>query len=335
MGPAKVKVDINYIAMKLNMAKSSVSKALNDRPGVSEATKEKVRKFTSKLNYTPDRFAQALKMKKSKLLGVVMHEMENGFFVDIVKSVTREAQKNGYQAVFACTEASAENEAAIIDDFISRYIEGLIIFPPCIGETSSSLKNLNVHENPFVIVDNYLPGIDAPFIGTDFEDGGYIATKYLLENGHKNIAAVLGQPKLVSTHERLSGYSKALTEAGISFKEQYVRYGSHTAESGQQNTEDLLKAFPEITAIFSANPAISEGAAKATTALGRKIPDDISLVDFGGDRFTAVNQKTEIIGQTATRCLIRLINGDKIPERTIIKPEIIDRNSVREYKESL
>ena len=97
----------------------------------------------------------------------------------------------------------------------------------------------------------YLPGIDAPFIGTDFEDGGYIATKYLLENGHKNIAAVLGQPKLVSTHERLSGYSKALKEAGISFKEQYVRYGSHTAESGQQNTENLLKAFPEITAIFS------------------------------------------------------------------------------------
>lgn len=331
MGPAKVKVDINYIAMKLKMAKSTVSKALNDRSDVSEATKEKVRKFTKKLNYTPDRFAQALNLKKSNLIGVIMHEMKHEFFVEIARSVTREAQKNGCQAVFASAEGSSENEATIIDDFISRYIDGLIIIP-CIGGNPSYLKKLDVKEKPFVIVDNFIAGVDAPFVGTDFEEGGHIATKYLIEHGHKNIALILGQRELSSTPERLSGYTRALKEVGIPLKDQYIRYGNYTTESGQSLAETLLKKSPEITAILCANTDLSDGAAKGITALGKKISDDISLMDFGGTYFTAVNQKNEEIGQIATQSLFRLINGEKISEKIIIKPEIINRNSVNEYR---
>ena len=331
MGSAKVKVDINYIAMKLKMAKSTVSKALNDRPDVSEATKEKVRKFTAKLNYTPDRFAQALRMKKSKLIGVIMHEMKHEFFVEIARSVTKEAQKNGYQAVFASAEGNPENESAIIDDFISRYIEGLIIIP-CIGGTPSNLKKLDLHENPFIIVDNYVPGIDAPFVGTDFEEGGYIAAKYLIENGHKNIALLLGHEELTSTPERLSGYAKALEETGIPFRKQYIRYGNYSSESGQQHTENLLMKYPDITAIICANTDLSEGAAKGIAGLGKKIPDDISLMDFGGTRFTSVNQKDELIGQTAAQTIFRIMAGECITDKIIIKPEIINRNSIKGIK---
>jgi len=328
MGQAKVKVDINYIAMKLKMASSTVSKALNDRPDVSEATKEKVRKFARKLNYTPDRFAQAMRLKKSGLIGVIMHEMKHEFFVEIARSVTREAQQNGYQAIFASSEGDPENESAIIEDCSRRYIDGLIIIP-CIGGDLSHLRNLDVKENPFVIVDNYVPGINAPFVGTDFEEGGYIATKHLLESGHKNIAFILGQKELPSTSERLAGYAKALKEAGVPLKKQYVRYGKYSSESGQENTKNILKTSPEITAVLCANTDLSEGAAKAITAIGRKIPDDISLMDFGGIHFTAVNQKNETIGQTAAQTIFRLINGEKITDKIIIKPEIADRDSIK------
>ena len=326
MGPIKVKVDINYIAMKLKMARSTVSKALNDRLDVSEATKEKVRKFTKKLNYTPDRFAQAMRLKKSGLIGVIMHEMKHEFFVEIARSVTREAQKNGYQAVFASSEGDTGNESAIVNDCCRRYIDGLIIIP-CIGGDFSHLKNLDVKENLFVIVDNYVPGIDAPFVGTDFDEGGYIATTYLLKNGHKNIALILGQKELSSTSERLLGYARALKEACVPLKEQYVRYGRYSPESGQENINNLLKASPEITAVLCANTDLSEGAAQGIAELGRKIPGDISMMDFGGTRFTAVNQKNETIGQTAAQTIFRLINGEKITGKIIIKPEIVERNS--------
>lgn len=331
MSPAKVKVDINYIAMKLKMAKSTVSKALNNRADVSEATKEKVRKFTQKLNYTPDRFAQALKMKKSSLIGVVMHEMKHEFFVEIARSVTREAQKNGYQAVFASAEASPENELAIIDDFISRYLEGLIIIP-CIGENASHLKKLDVNETPFVIVDNFVEGIEAPFIGTDFEEGGYLAAKYLIEKGHKNIGFLLGPENIPSTPERLAGYQKALKEKNIAVKEQYIKYGDYSTGCGEKKSHYLLDRFPEITAILCANTDLSEGAAKGITASGRKIYDDISLMDFGGTYFSSVNQKNEEIGARAAQTIFRLIAEEQINEKIIISPEIIDRNSVKDIK---
>ncbi|MFA6714865.1 MAG: LacI family DNA-binding transcriptional regulator [Victivallales bacterium] len=328
MKKAMVKVDIEYIAMKLRMAKSTVSKALNGRPDVSDKTRERVRKFARKLNYTPDRFAQALKMKKSNLVGIIMHEMRHDFFVEIARGVTMEAQRNGYQAVFASSEGSTENEAALIDDFIGRYIDGLVIIP-CIGEDASHLEELAAGSHPCVIVDNYIEGLDIPFVGTDFEEGGYIAAKFLLENGHKNIGFILGRKELSSTPERLAGYERALTEAGIGFRTQYVRYGGYSVESGQKNAEILLRDFPEVDAILCANADLSEGAAKAVFDAGRNIPEDISLMDFGGSRFTAVNQKNEKIGKTAVDTLFNIFNREKISAKVIIKPEITDRNSVR------
>ncbi|MDD5727585.1 MAG: substrate-binding domain-containing protein, partial [Victivallales bacterium] len=256
-------------------------------------------------------------MKKSNLIGVVMHEMRHDFFVEIARGVTIETQLNGYQAVFASSESSGTNEAAIIDDLVSRYIDGLIIIP-CIGEDASHLWELAEERHPCIIVDNYIEGIDIPFVGTDFEEGGYIATKYLLENGHKNIGLILGQLELSSTPERLNGYKRALAGAGIGFEKQYVRYGNYSVVNGQNNAKAFLQDFPEITAILCANTDLSEGAAKAIADSGRKMPEDISLMDFGGSRFTAVNQKNEEIGQTAVKTLLHIFNGEKIPDKIII-----------------
>lgn len=338
MGPAKVKVDINYLAMKLKMSSATVSKALNDRPDVSEATKKKVISFARKLNYVPDRFARSLRLKKSSLIGVIMHEMKHEFFVEIARSVTREAQKNGYQAVFASSEGATEHEKTIIDDFISRYIEGLLIFP-CAGSDLSRVRELNTLEIPFVTVDNRLPELNAPFVGTDFAEGGYLGTKYLIEHRHKNIALMLGQKELNSTPERLSGYRRALQEYSLPAREQYVCYlpeyvnsETYTAETSRQQAENLLKIFPEITAFFCANADLAEGAAKGIMNSGKKLPDDISLMDFGGSRFTSLNQKSGKIGELAVHSLFNLINGKKTAEKTLVKPEIVDRHSVINLK---
>ncbi|MFA6713822.1 MAG: LacI family DNA-binding transcriptional regulator [Victivallaceae bacterium] len=328
MKKAMVKVDMGYIAMKLGMSKATVSKAINGRPDVGEKTREKVLRFARKFNYTPDRFAQALKMKKSNLIGIIMHEMRHDFFVEIARGITSEAQRNGYQAVFASSEGSTKNEAALIDDFIGRYIDGLVIIP-CIGEDASHLEELAADNYPCVIVDNYIEGLDIPFVGTDFEEGGYIAAKFLLENGHRNIGFILGRKELSSTPERLAGYERALTEAGIEFRTQYVRFGSYSVESGQKNAEILLRDFPEVDAILCANADLSEGAAKAVSDAGKNIPEDISLMDFGGSRFTAVNQENEEIGKTAVNTLLNIFNREKIIGEIIINPRITDRDSVR------
>ena len=321
MKKAMVKVDIEYIAMKTGDVQIHSFKSIERTPGTSvrktrKKSKEILRK---KLNYTPDRFAQALKMKKSNLIGVVMHEMRHDFFVEIARGITCEAQQNGYQAVFASSEGSTTNEAAIIDDLISRYIDGLIIIP-CIGEDASHLEELAADSHPCVIVDNYIGELNIPFVGTDFEEGGYIATKFLFENGHENIGLILGLPELSSTAERLAGYKKAFTEAGIEFRPQYVRYGNYSAESGRSNAEVLLRDFPETTAILCANTDLSEGAAEAIATAGKKMPEDISLMDFGGAHFTAVDQKNEEIGERAVKTLLHIFNQEEILRRLLSDP---------------
>jgi LacI family transcriptional regulator len=334
MRKSMVKVDIDYIAMKMGMSKSTVSKALNDRADVSEKTKEKVRKFAKKLNYTPDRFAQALKMKKSNLIGIIMHEMRHEFFVEIARGITREAQKNGYQAVFSSSEGSSKNEAAIIDDLIGRYIDGLIIIP-CIGGDASHLKELSAESHPCVIVDNFIEDANIPFIGTDFEEGGYIATKYLIEKGHSNIGIILGKENLKSTPERLAGCQKAFKEAGLKYKKELVAYGDYSMESGKKNVMRLLKNFPETSAMLCANTDISEGAWQGIMDSRKRMPDEISLMDFGGARFTAVDQMNEKIGQNAVQTLLRIFENKEIPEKKIIKPQIVDRNTVRSLPANL
>jgi LacI family transcriptional regulator len=309
------------------LSKSTVSKALNGRSDVSEKTLKKVRSFAEKLNYTPNRLAQALKMKKSNLIGVVMHEMRHDFFVDIAHSITKEARQNGYQAIFASSDGSAKNEVAIIGDLVSRYIDGLIIIP-CLGENAFHLHELAKEDYPCVIVDNYIEGLDIPFVGTDFKEGGYLATRLLLENGHRNIAFILGQQKLSSTPERIAGYQHALQEENIPLKEEHVKYGSYTAESGYAHAKALLRESPEITAILCANTDLSEGVSKAITESGREIPRDISLMDFGGVYFSAVDQQNEKIGQMATQMLLKQINGEEVARKTLISPTMINRKSV-------
>jgi LacI family purine nucleotide synthesis repressor len=181
-------------------------------------------------------------------------------------------------------------------------------------------------------VDNFIPGVNAPFTGTNFEEGGYIAAKYLIERGHKHIALALGPKDLSSTPERLAGIERALKESGLPLDGRLIRHGDYTPDVGRQMTEDLLKNNPGVTAVLCANTDLSEGAAAALAALGKKIPDDISLMDFGGDRFTAVNQKNDEIGQTAAKTLLKLMTGEKITGKIIITPGIISRNSVKEMK---
>ncbi|MDD5599405.1 MAG: LacI family DNA-binding transcriptional regulator [Victivallaceae bacterium] len=327
----KDKIDISYLAKALGLANSTVSKALNDRPGASAATKEKVEKLVRKLNYTPNHFAKALKMNKSNLIAFVMPEMGCEFFTDIAKSIVQESKRQNYHAIFTSSENSPEEEIAIIKDIFNRHIDGLIVMP-CVGCLSAELKEV-LEYRPCVIIDNYIREINVPFVGTDFEEGIYLATRSLIENGHRKTGLILGPQNLYSTAERFDGYKKALKAENCKMNNAYVKYGPYTSTSGKDNAKLLLRQFPEITALLCSNIELAKGAAQGIAELGLKIPEDISLVGFGGGSFTAVDQKNEEIGQIAAQTLFRIIDGEKINTKIIVKPEIVNRNTVRNLKQ--
>ncbi len=321
------KISIDDVAERLGVAKSTISKALNDRPDVSKKTKGKVRKLVAELGYKPDRLAQAFSSGKTRLIGVVIPVMKYGFFVNIARSVTNEAKKNGYRAIFDSSDEIAKHEVEIVNDYIERGIDGLII-APCIKGSSPSLKKLVKKEYPFVVIDRYINGIRAPFVGTDFEGGAYKATKYLINLGHRKIAYLGGHSFIPASRERINGFKRALAEAGINVKENLIIQGEYDSEDAKKNLRILMKTANDITAIVCANPDISTGVYEELIKKEIKVPADISLIDFGNTGFfTSVDQKTEEIGRIAVRTLFDIMKGEKSSEKIIVDTELIVRDS--------
>lgn len=328
---SKDKIDISYIAKRLGMASSTVSKALNNRPGASAATRAKVERLVKELDYSPNHFAKALKTNRSDSIAFVMPEMDHEFFTDIARSISREAKLHGCHALFCSSDNSPEEEVSLVKDIFNRHVDGLILVP-CVNCDPAGLQDA-INGRPCVVVDNFVKELDAPFVGTDFREGLRMATARLISSGHRKIGLLLGPEGLYSTPERLDGYRSALLDAKIAFDSGLVESGAYTVEAGISGVKEILARRPETTAMVCSNAIQSKGAARGLDALGLKIPADISLVEFGGLRFTSVDQRCDEIGRVAAHTLFQVIDGGFSTDKTIIRPELFERGSVASPKQ--
>ncbi|MDD5698629.1 MAG: LacI family DNA-binding transcriptional regulator [Victivallaceae bacterium] len=328
------KININEIAKELGLAKSTVSKALNDRDDVSEKTKLRVKQLADNLGYAPNHFAQALNFRKSKLIGVILQsepQIEN--FIMISRGIMEELQQHGYMTVFASSEKSRDKEKDIISDFIGRFVDGFIIAPAF--DTDAEFINglIKEREYKFVTIDSYVKEIKAPFIGTDFEKGSFLATKYLLENGHREIGHLGGPPEATGTIERINGYKKALNEFGIKFRSSLIVHAAYNEKEAKEKFKILLKNNPGMTAVHCAGLPMTNGVFSGLEELGMDALKDISIIDYGSSSFvTSLDQKGKEIGKTAVSILLDLFDGHQVPFKTIIAPELIVRSSVQNIK---
>ncbi len=323
-------ININDIARKLGIAKSTVSKALNNRSDVGEKTKASVRQLVEELNYAPNHFAQALNFRKSKLVGIIMHdELRDEFFAQVVWVITVELQQHGYATIFASSQKSAIQEKTIIRDHVNRFMDGFILVP-C-AETDVQFVNDIISQGyKLVTVDNYVKGINAPFIGTDFATGSYLATKYLLDAGHRQIGHLAGPEWAASTKEHAKGYRKAYLDAGVEFSKALTINCEYDEADAKNKFMKLWEQNPEMTAIHCAGLAMTNGALSGIAELGLSVPNDISIIDYGSTSFiSSINQKAAEIGQAASQALLDLIEGREVPCKFIIAPELVIRNSTR------
>lgn len=325
------KLNINYIASELGLAKSTVSKALNGRSDVSVKTRQKVKELVKKLNYTPNHFARALNLRKSKLVGVIIHcEMQEEFFFMVIRGIMAELQKHSYAVVFASSENSAAKEKEIIRDFIERFVDGFIIVPNM--DTDVEYINTLIEQNHrFVVVDNYIQGINAPFVGTDFEKGSCLATEYLIKHGHRKIGHLAGPKRVASTLARIRGYKKAFHTAGLKCPAAMIVNCEYNDVNTQNMFMKLKAAHPEMTAVHCAGLDMTNGVLAGMRELEMVIPRDLSIVDFGSKSFiTSLDQNGDKIGRTAAEMLLKLLDNQATPQKSIIEPSLIPGNSVRD-----
>jgi len=322
---------VRAIADSLGLSKATVSKAINDRPGVSPVTRRRVLRAVERLGYSPDRLAQALAWRRTWLLGLVIPIVRHGFFVEIARSVIDEATRDGYRVIFDYSDESPQRERRIVEDYLARCVDGLIICP-CIRGSASLLKELCERRYPLALVDRNVPGIRAPFVSTDFERGGYLAAHALLRDGHERIAFLCGPASLPSTAERVAGIRRAMDEAKTETNSLLILEGAFDGSDVCARLRRLFRDAPDLTGIICGSLDIALAVRAELAAVGVRVPQDLSLVTFGGGILgTYIDQKAGAIGRHAARILLMQLREEAAGEDATgvlrVEPQLVAGDS--------
>ncbi len=336
----KSQATLKSIADKLNVSVSTVSRVLSGqarRYRISEKTETAVLAEAKRLDFAPNQLARGLRLKRTHTLGLVIPDISNPFFASLARNVELEARKSGY-AVFLCdSEERTDIEVASMRLMQSRKVDGIITSP--VGQSSEHLSTLHEAGLPIVIADRYFPQMNLPFVTSDNFNGAVQGVSHLIENGHKNIACIQGMPSSAPNIDRVSGYKAALSEHHIKLQDGLIIGDDFGKRSGYISTKLLLKRTLQPTALFSVGNLITLGALQAIAEEGLKVPDDISLVSFDEQPYSAflstpmttIAQQVETMGQIAVSLLLGQIEATGTPECPGIQlpTQLIKRQSVK------
>ena len=278
----KQRATIKDVAKEANVSSATISYVLNGKESISEETKARVYEAMRKLNYIPNLSARELANNTSKLIGVVIPQTEpgstllfnNNFYSEIMSSIEYHARINGYHVLISATDAN-ESYFKLAKQ---RNLDGIIIIGAYPDQFYSDVKKTQI---PIVLIDSYFD--DHYFHSIQINDryGGYIATKHLLEKGHRRIGIFTGRIKEGGVvKKRFDGYVDALKEYGLSVHTDDIFEGTVDFESRLKLAEKLASAKTDITALFCIADILAIGAMKGIHNKGIKIPDDISIIGF-------------------------------------------------------
>lgn len=281
-GVCKVAVTIRDIARASGVSRTTVSRVLNNSGYVKEETREKVESAISELNYTPNAIARSLSTSKTNTIGVVIPEINNPFFGQIVKGISQEADKAGLNIILFNTDNKETKELKSLQLLKEQRIQGILITPSYTDKEVSRkfLKTVDKSGIPVVILDGFVKYDEFNGVFIDHENGAFNATRSLIENGHKKIAIINGKMNTRPARERYDGYLKALKKFNIEYKEEYDFSGEYSWEQAYEKTKEILTMDDPPTAVFVTSNMMMLGSMKAINELGKKTPDDIAVIGF-------------------------------------------------------
>lgn len=332
-----MKPTIADIARIANVSKATVSRVINHKSqGVSPETTERILKIINEVGYLPNTLARSIVVDETKTLGLVIPDITNPFFPQMVRGIIHYANAQGY-TVFLCDSGNDPlTEEKHVMSLIEKRVDGLILASSAAAE-SASLQALQHYGVPVVQVDRIV-GSSSASVTIDNRKGMSEATRYFIEKGHRHIA-YLGGPKGVSTAtQRFDGYLDALSAAGLEQERDLIRAGEFTIASGAQMMEEVYSRHPEITAVIACCDLIAIGAVKALIHHGVQVPklceiigfDGIELADVFDPSISTVRQPVDEMAEEAAKLLIGIVTGAITSNRHVVfEPSLFLRDTTR------
>lgn len=261
-------------------AKVSVSTASRALAGglTSKSTETRLQKIAAELGYRPNTLARGLKTRSTRLVGLVVHNLANASFRVLAEVVQQRLREEGYQVILCITADNPDQEAETIATLADQRVDGLIICPT--GHNGEQLAALDRGGTPVTCVVRRDETVEMETVLAADPEGAYAGTRYLLELGHSRIGLIVGRQETTSGRERLSGYRRALEEAGIRLNPTLVHAGRYEPETGLAGCRQLLDREDRPTALFVANHESSLGVLRGLAERDILVPDDLSLLCY-------------------------------------------------------
>lgn len=337
----KKKATIYDIAKKLNITAATVSRALNNNPNISEATRELVIKTAAKMNYEQNKLALALKSGKSNNVGVVVPRIDSNFFGSVIRGIEEELNPHGYHVIICQTGGNDKKEADNIEALLNSQVDGILI--------STSSNDLNSFERvlkkdvPLIFFDRKKTMKNVSSVTINDFDGGYKATQHLIDSGCKRIVHLTGDIHIEIFKDRFMGYKQALIDNGIDYTDEYVIETKSSVDDGKKAVRKMLKLKTPPDAIFSASDFAALGAIQELKTKNIKIPNDFSVIGFSNEPFTefmelsisTIDQFPLEMGRMTAKVFLEQVNNSdkiKIEKKVVLEPELILRKSTKKVR---
>jgi LacI family transcriptional regulator len=332
------KVNLKTIANDLNLSVGTISRVLNGKAEafrISPKTVKRVLEYAEKIGYEPNLLARSLKASKTYTIGLVIPDIANPYFGFMAKSIIKAAEKEGYSIFLVDTNDSAETEQLQIKNLVARKVDGIIVSP--VGGLTAHFEASYRQQTPLIFIDNYIEGMDLPYVTSDNFQGAYDATKLLIENGHRKIVFVHGEKKSSAMQRRYMGYKAALEHSKIKIDEQLIVQSEYSVEKCFETVLQLFTKNIAPTAVLAANNQFGLGIIKVAKEKQLQIPKDLSLIIFDDEPYatylnppiTTVKQNVKHLSERTIHLILKSINGLDISKEQITVPtNIILRKSV-------
>jgi LacI family transcriptional regulator len=331
--------NIQDVAKQAGVSIATVSRVLNGTARVNDDVRKRVEAAMEELAYQPNPAARSLRTNHSRIIGLLISDIQNPFFMGLIRGVEDEALRHEYSVILCNSDESPPREQLYLDVLWAERVAGALIVPTRERLGAETLARFQQRGIPLVTVDRRVKDSNIDSVLVDSVRGAQDAVAHLIANGYRRIGVITGPLSISTGRDRLAGYRRALAEAGIVPDPALERSGPFQVESGRALADQLLALDPAIDALFVGNNLMTLGALQAIEARGRRVPDDLGLVGYddvpwaelGAVSLTTVQQPVYELGVAAAQRLFQRMQNPAAGSRqeVILSPRLQVRGSSR------
>ncbi|MCH8567023.1 MAG: LacI family transcriptional regulator [Balneolales bacterium] len=310
------RVTIKDLARSLGVAPSTISRALADHPAISQDMKAKVKALAAEMNYTPNLRARFLQSRHANIIALIIPEVHSFFIPEMIYGVNTAAAEHDFSVIILQSDNSLENEIKMLQYAANLPVEGILLSVSEETDNEEHIEKVEALGIACVMVDRFVEDSRFSYVSMNDVEAAFVATKHLIDRGHKHVLGLMGNPNLTMTRLRKKGFKAALGEANL--QQHHILEVKHILEL-ERAVSDYLKIYPEITAVFSMSDELLVSLYHALLKSGYKIPDDISLISISDGfapyylypNITYLNHSGFEVGIKAVDMLMKRIRMDE------------------------